>query len=394
MSARSLRPRALSSDIQGLTHAQLKAELKNSEKKFFRILSLDGGGIRGILPGQVVARLEKILQEVTGDENARVAEFFDLIAGTSTGGILTCVYVRPDKKGKPIYSAKDAVDLYYKNGTEIFTRSWGRKLTTVGGVIGAKYSAKPIEKYLYQYLEDSTLKDVAKFRNLADCLITNFDMSTGRSSFLTSFDVGSDKSSGDGVVPNMYLKDVARSTSAAPTYFPPAYVAPIGTQDFKARIDGGVFANNPTLAALVEALKMETDDGDEVTIRNISILSIGTKGNKHTTYKFNKIKSWGLAKWVQPIINIMMDGVADTTDFLSQRVYSMLPEADEYYEQYLRVAPDVITANGSMDAASKKNLDKLMADGEKAADENEMALRSAVKYLLSGRQEQFPGAFT
>ena len=62
--------------------------------KLTRILSIDGGGIRGIIPGQILVALEQKLKERTHNDNTKIADYFDLIAGTSTGGILTCIYVR------------------------------------------------------------------------------------------------------------------------------------------------------------------------------------------------------------------------------------------------------------------------------------------------------------
>src|SRR5207249_9528820 len=91
------------------------------EGPMMRILSIDGGGIRGIIPGQVLVALEAKIQEVTGDPNKRIADVFDMIAGTSTGGILTCLYLCPGQNGnRPRFSATDAVNLYLQNGDDIF----------------------------------------------------------------------------------------------------------------------------------------------------------------------------------------------------------------------------------------------------------------------------------
>ena len=68
-----------------------------SKSKFFRILSIDGGGIRGLIPAQVLTVLETKLQKASGNPDARIADYFDLVAGTSTGGILTCIYLCPDE---------------------------------------------------------------------------------------------------------------------------------------------------------------------------------------------------------------------------------------------------------------------------------------------------------
>ena len=87
-----------------------------------RILSIDGGGIRGIIPGQVLVSVEKKLQNRTNNKNARIADYFDFLAGTSTGGILTCVYLCPDRNDKtiPRFTAQEALNLYLEHGQDIF----------------------------------------------------------------------------------------------------------------------------------------------------------------------------------------------------------------------------------------------------------------------------------
>ena len=92
--------------------------MAESKQKLTRILSIDGGGIRGIIPGQILVILEEKLKAKTGNAEARIADYFDLIAGTSTGGILTCAYLTPDKESplRPKFDAPQVVDLYLNNG--------------------------------------------------------------------------------------------------------------------------------------------------------------------------------------------------------------------------------------------------------------------------------------
>ena len=91
-----------------------------------RVLSLDGGGIRGIIPALVIAHLERQM-------GAPASEFFDLIVGTSTGGILALGLALQDEQGRPLLAAKRMVALYERHGGEIFERSLWRKLRTAGG---------------------------------------------------------------------------------------------------------------------------------------------------------------------------------------------------------------------------------------------------------------------
>jgi len=125
--------------------------MAKTKQKITRILSIDGGGIRGIIPGQILVILEEKLKAKTGNPDARIADYFDLIAGTSTGGILTCAYLIPgqDNSGeeiRPKFSATQVVDLYLKRGGDIFSVSMGHKIRTAGGLLDEKYPAKQLEK--------------------------------------------------------------------------------------------------------------------------------------------------------------------------------------------------------------------------------------------------------
>ena len=96
-----------------------------------RILSIDGGGIRGILPGTILTYIEEQLRNKTGNPDAKIGEYFDFIAGTSTGGILSLVYLCPDEQGNFKYGAKEALDIYLDQGDEIFDVSLGKKLRSI-----------------------------------------------------------------------------------------------------------------------------------------------------------------------------------------------------------------------------------------------------------------------
>ena len=87
--------------------------------KKIRILSIEGGGIRGIIPGTILCYLEEQLQ-LKDNSHLKLGDYFDFIAGTSTGGILSCIYLIPTKDGKAKYSAKDALDLYLDHGNKFF----------------------------------------------------------------------------------------------------------------------------------------------------------------------------------------------------------------------------------------------------------------------------------
>jgi len=197
-----------------------------------RILAIDGGGIRGVIPAKVLTAIET-------QTGKKIAELFDLIAGTSTGGILAAGLCVPGPDGKtPKYAAADLLNLYKMHGGAIFSASWLRKLTSL--FVGAEYSPKPLEGQLLAYMGDARLADA-----VTRLLITSFDLYAGEAWF---FSREKARARGDR---NYLLREVARATSAAPTYFPPFKFADAGP-DKPVLVDGGVFANNPALCAWVD----------------------------------------------------------------------------------------------------------------------------------------------
>ncbi|KDP31911.1 hypothetical protein JCGZ_12372 [Jatropha curcas] len=86
------------------------------------VLSIDGGGVRGIIPGVILAYLESKLQELDGEE-ARLADYFDLIAGTSTGGLIAAMLAAPNEQDRPLFAAKDLVPFYLQNSPKIFPQT-------------------------------------------------------------------------------------------------------------------------------------------------------------------------------------------------------------------------------------------------------------------------------
>ena len=171
----------------------------NEEFPFvFKALSIDGGGIRGVIPAVVLDHIET----ATGKP---MSELFDLMVGTSTGGIIAVALAAP---AAPRYSAADVLALYKDHGREIFHRSFWQGVVSVAGAFDERYDAAPLERLLKRYLGDSTL---------ADCLITtvvpSYDIERREPYFFKSERARLSKDR------NHYLRDAARATSAAPTYF-------------------------------------------------------------------------------------------------------------------------------------------------------------------------------
>jgi uncharacterized protein len=327
-----------------------------------RILSIDGGGIRGIIPGQVLIALEKRLKSLSGDPTARIGDYFDLIAGTSTGGILTCLYLcpDPDRPGRPRFSAEDAVALYLERGAKIFEIPIWHRIASAGGVADEKYPASGLEDAARDYVGELKLSELIR-----PCLVTAYDITRRRTFFFTQHDARRTDSR------NFLVRDVARATSAAPTFFECARVTSVTGVSYP-MIDGGIFANNPTLCAYAEARTMGCP-----TAKDMSILSIGT-GDSQKRYDYDSAKDWGALGWIRPVLDIMMSGVAETVDYQLRQMFRAVGAP----ERYLRIQAELRAEHADMDNAEPENLAYLKELGIETAEVHAKRIETFASLLV------------
>jgi patatin-like phospholipase/acyl hydrolase len=284
----------------------------------FRILSLDGGGIRGLYTARFLADMEAQLQR-DGNEHTSLYQHFDLMCGTSTGGIIALALAL----GMP---ARELVHLYSHHAKDIFGA--GRSLVSWLGT--ARYSNKKLEALLKEkfapYSPDgNTRLGHAQTR----VCIPVFNAVSGKVSVYKTCHHGE------------YTRDyqmpayqVGMSTAAAPTYFDPyspRYQADVTQEEvtISHNVDGGIFANNPALIGLTEA-----HGALAIPWADIQLLSIGT-GNKRFAERPEQ-KNWGLFYWVNKkrILDMLLHAQADYTDnvckVLSQGVGRESPQAFLY----------------------------------------------------------------
>lgn len=324
------------------------------DKKIFRILSIDGGGIRGIIPATFMAEIERRTQRP-------IAELFDLIAGTSTGGILALGITVPGDDGRPRYSARDGLRLYEREGPVIFQQTIWQTLSTLANLIDEKYPSAPTEGVLERYFGDARLSDA-----VTDVLITAYDIERRIPWFFRS-------------VRALTLPDydfpmrfVARATSAAPTYFETARVDNEDGSDYYALIDGGVFANNPTMCALVDAMRHYPGYDDYL------VVSLGT-GQFTRRIPYEQAKDWGLVGWVRPVIDILMHGVNETVDY---QVQSLLPITEDGTQRYYRLQVKLDPDTDKLDNASPGNLRALRLLAEDFVRRNDFVFERLCRQLV------------
>jgi patatin-like phospholipase/acyl hydrolase len=307
-----------------------------------RILSIDGGGIRGLIPSLVLAEIET-------KSGKTVAECFDLIAGTSTGGILALGFSRDDGTGHAKYSAKDLARIYRKRGKDIFSRSLWKGVSSVGGFGDELYSHEGLESVLKEYFGDEPLGSC-----LTRTLITSYDIESRRPLFFKSW-----KPEHRSVL----VREAARATSAAPTFFEPARVTVDGAR--KALVDGGVFMNSPAVSAYAEARRLFPDD-DEIVV-----VSIGT-GELVRPITFKEARDWGRLGWALPLLSCMFDGVADAADY---QMTTLLEE------NYFRLQTDLSIASDDMDNVTNGNIENLILEAKKLIRTQKHRIEAIVKIL-------------
>ena len=333
--------------------------------KKIRILSIDGGGIRGIIPGKILMYVEKRIQEVSGNPQAKIADYFDFFAGTSTGGILTGIYLCPDENDptKPRFSAEQALELYLRRGPAIFNASAWKKFTSLKGLKNEIYSGEPLERYLKAYFREVQLSELIK-----PCIITAYEIEKRYAHFFSRDDARKNSAY------DFYLRDVARSSSAAPIYFQAANIKSISGDSFTFA-DGGLFANNPSMCALTEIYKTIP----EAQLKDVVMLSLGT-GIKKKPYTFEEAKFWGAIGWVKPIMHIMMSAINDTVDHELIQTF----KNGGFEKQYLRLSPFLgEESSGDLDDASPQHIDTLLKSAEQCIEFNQAEIDSIVNQIVN-----------
>ncbi len=291
----------------------------------FRILSIDGGGIRGIIPAKVLASLEALLGQSLarrrgeaagapgweGIDEPRIADCFHLIVGTSTGGLLAAGLTTTDANGRPKLPAADAASVYVDHGGAIFHRPLLRNILDHFGLLAPKYPLAQLRRVLEldTVLGDGLLKDAR-----TEVLIVTFDTARPGPRFFTRW--GAPGAEGTPSAPSETMVQVALATAAAPTYFEPELIdrAPV--------IDGGVYAGNPALAAISMALRRTVDPVPR-TPADLFMVSLGT-GAWSEPLNYG---SGGILGWLWPrsggeaLIEAMLGG---SGDFANEAAHMLL----------------------------------------------------------------------
>lgn len=304
---------------------------KQNNEKVFKVLSIDGGGIKGLYSAQILRHFEEKF-------NCSISDHFDMLCGTSTGGLIALALSLK-------IPASEICDFYQNEGPKIFTNF--RKIN----FLGAKYSNGTVKqlarggKFTDKNLREALTKIFAE-RKIGESnnllCIPSYDVTEAKP-WIFKFDHPEGQLDRDN---KAYYVDVALATSAAPTYFP---MAEISYYDNKQFIDGGVWGNNPTLVGYLEALQYFVGKGKEFDrLKILSVSSLSLTGGKPTGLKKNR----SFLDWKDELFETSFTGQSFFSDFFMKKIallndlpvdYVRIPSSDISSSQEELVQLDVAT---------------------------------------------------
>jgi len=326
-------------------------------KKTFKILSIDGGGIKGTYSIAFLSRLEELTKQ-------KIVDSFNLVCGTSTGGLIALLLGAG-------YSPQEILGFYKNYAKIIFPPN--KKMSFFDKLSGkAKFSQDPLKEVLKEYFKDKKMKD-----SCINLCIPAVDADNEKP---TVFKTGhSNTYIRD---PNLLMLDVALATSAAPTYFPSHNIESLG-RNF---VDGGLSANNPALIGVIEAITLFV--GRDKEFDNFSVFSIGNLDMN--TGCFDKLQDGFFIslKFIKKLITFFMRLQNKT----AENMVKLLAKSTDSI--YYRIENNNLTPNQQkkiqLDSSSKEILDLLIAKGESDAEHNlqEILSRNILQSILNNVEIQ------
>lgn len=328
--------------------------LQSTEYRPFKILSIDGGGIKGLYSSTIIEHLEQRF--------GQMSDYFDMICGTSTGGLIAlCLGLK--------IPATEISKIYAEQGQIIFP-----KRSKLGGIIrqtfwNGKYSDKPLKTVLQSVFGEKKVRDLDNL-----ICVPSYSLTDARP-WVFKRDHG--KLDRDN---NTSLVDVALATSAAPTYFPLCEIPIYNDKQF---IDGGVWANNPALVGIIEALTYFVGKDKEFTsVEILSVSSLNNTGGKPVGLKRNR----SFINWRNDLFDTSLIGQSHFTDYFMTK----LCEMNDIKIRYIRIPSEQISAEQQhlvkLDCADRKAIQFIKGKGN---DRGQLAKKEAAIEEFFKNKKQF-----
>lgn len=309
------------------------------DKKEFKVLSIDGGGIKGLYTANILAQLEK-------EYKCNLSDYFDMICGTSSGGIIALALSLK-------IPASVILKFYREDGPEIFkykgnmARSYAffKQL-----LIKSKYNKSRLRDALLKVLGDQKMGDA---NNLL--CIPSFNVSTGKNRV---FKYDHSTLRGDN---SLKMVDVALATSAAPTYFP------MHKMENAYYVDGGIWANNPSLVGLSESMKFFVGEGKDFdSLKILSVSSLNYANGFHIDkkwYNTSDFERWSFRHWGGKLFQLTLDAQSEFVDyFLHNLIESLAGPGLLVTIPSHEISPNNVSSI-NLDMATKKSIDLLEVYG-------------------------------
>ncbi|WGV25113.1 patatin-like phospholipase family protein [Halotia branconii] len=364
---------------QTLIQEESSETMNNTSQPKYKILAIDGGGIRGIIPALLLAEIERRTQKP-------ISSLFDLIAGTSSGGILALGLTKPrlntevsDNLSPAEYTAEDLFQLFLEYGAEIFYEPLFEKiLGPLEDFFLPKYSSESREEILKQYFGNSPLEN-----NLKEVFVTSYDIEHRIPILFTNKSAKQNIESKNfrNFCGGFSLLDAALATSATPTYFAPHRIVNAHNNDsVYTLIDGGVIANNPAHLAILEAQISNRQQANRViNTEDIVIVSLGT-GSLTSAFHYSKVKNWGLLQWGRPLLNIVFDGGSEVVAGELERLFAPNNEEKSSYYRFQTFLDGDLE---ELDNTKLNNTRQLQATAHRMIAENGQKIDELCSVLLS-----------
>ncbi|XP_022992532.1 probable inactive patatin-like protein 9 [Cucurbita maxima] len=334
-----------------------------------RILSIDGGGTTATVVAASIIHLEDQIRFRTGDPHARIADFFDLIAGTGIGGILASMLVADDGSGRPLFSARDAVSAISARNSEMFKVKFGS-----GFCRRRRFSGRSLDRVLKEFFRGENGKDLSLKDTCKPLLVPCFDLRSSAPFVFSRADASESPSF------NFELWKVCRATAATPSSFKPFHLSSVDGKTLCTAVDGGLVMNNPTAAAVTHVLHNKRDFPSVNGVEDLLVLSLG---NGSASGGNGKVRHNGECS-TSAVEGIVLDGVSDTVD-------QMLGNAFCWNRtDYVR-----IQANGLVDeeaeVLTERGVETLPYGGKRLLTEsNGQRIESFVQRLVASGRSSLP----
>ncbi len=343
------------------------AEKKDSAQKKIFVLSIDSGGIRGIIPALILEDVEQSILQKHKIQMKPLHTIFDLICGTSSGGLTAMLLSSP--VSSPIttldlhrpMTPREIVETYETLGSEVFPSG---RFRIIGHAFTGKYSATALEKLL-----KTTFGNQTNEAFLTNLLVPSYDNERKTPHLFTSVG-GTEGVPTESEDNQFYLRDIARATTALPTYFSPALVHNTSGSKAFSLSDGSVFAHNPSLIAYSRIMELFPE------VDEIHMLSLGTAPPRKL-FVHKKIRDWGFVDWVNPAKGVpIYDLYSHAHDGIMDHYMKHLPKL-----HYYRIDMDQDDKGVVLDSTSPDNIKKIKELGHRLIQDHRSTIKEFVEQL-------------